>query len=195
MDNTITIKQFFENRIPEIANDWDNIKHLFHFKAIPPKTILLHEGDVAENVYIIKSEILRLWNNNDGKDITLQFFFENQFVASFESFYTDEPSSFTIESIEECELYVIQKNELLNLKDSYPQISEYMLQMISIRFIEYTKYFLSRIKDTPEQRYLDLKENYSEIIQRVPDYHIATYLGITPVSLCRIKQRLKNTVN
>ena len=126
-----------------------------------------------------------------GKDITLQFFFENQCVASFESFYTNRSSIFSIESVEETEVFIIDKTKILKLKEQYPSITEYILQMVSNRFIEYTKHFLSRIKDKPERRYISLKQMCPEVIARVPDCYVATYLGVTPVSLCRIKKRIE----
>lgn len=75
----------FLTEIPMLADNWAKIEHLFIRKEIPAKTILLAEGDVVNQIYFIDQGALRLCNNDDGRDITVQFFFENQIVASFES--------------------------------------------------------------------------------------------------------------
>ena len=66
------------------------------------------------------------------------------------------------------------------------------MNQLSERFIAYTEYFLSRIKESPEKRYISLLEKRPELVRRVPDHYIASFLGITPVSLSRIKKRIKS---
>ena len=69
-----------------------------------------------------------------------------------------------------------------------------MINYICERFIDYTNLFLSRIKNSPEQRYIELIKEYPDIINKIPHYYIASYLGITPVSFSRIRNRLKNQI-
>ena len=160
-------------------------------KEISAKTILLYEGDVADNIFYIKKGILRLWNNNDGKDVSLQFFFEGDVVASFESFYNETPSMYSIESIENSVIIVIPKKRVMELIQNDQTLEKNMYKMIALRFIDYTNYFLSRIKEKPEERYKSLLKKEPQVVSRVPDYYLASYLGITPVSLSRIKNRIK----
>ena len=136
--------------------------------SIPSKTMLLEEGKIADKLYFIRKGCLRLFFYNEGKDITFQFFFEGDFVASFDSLYKGTPSLFSLESIEPSEVYE---------------------EKIIERFSFYQHLFLSRIKNTPQQRYEELLKEYPNIIQRVPQHYIASYLGITPVSLSRIRNR------
>ncbi|MFS0985515.1 Crp/Fnr family transcriptional regulator [Enterococcus durans] len=161
-------------------------------KSVPENTTLLYEGDVADKIYFIKKGALRLWNNDDGKDITFQFFFEGQIVASYESFHLGKPSIFTIETIENTDLLVLEKRKLEHLLAESPDLIYLMMNQLSERFIAYTEYFLSRIKESPEKRYISLLEKRPELVRRVPDHYIASFLGITPVSLSRIKKRIKS---
>lgn len=78
-------------------------------KEIPTKTVLLKEGEIASNIYFIREGCLRQWFNKDGKDVSFQFFFENQSVASIESFWYVKPSLFTIESIEPSKILYINR--------------------------------------------------------------------------------------
>lgn len=77
--------------------------------SIPSKTMLLEEGKIADKLYFIRKGCLRLFFYNEGKDITFQFFFEGDFVASFDSLYKGTPSLFSLESIEPSEVMFIKK--------------------------------------------------------------------------------------
>ncbi|MFA7359588.1 MAG: Crp/Fnr family transcriptional regulator [Candidatus Kapaibacterium sp.] len=178
--------------IYKIENDKtnrDKFRSLLKEKDIPSKTILLLEGEVATRIHFIKKGCLRQWFNKDGKDITFQFFFEGQAVASIESFMCGQPSIYTIESIEPSTVISISKDSFEQLKREYPEFKEGFQEIMFKRFQNYSRLFLSRIKDTPHERYEDLIKNHPEIIKRIPQHYIASYLGITPISLSRIKNR------
>lgn len=82
--------------------------------SIPSKTMLLEEGKIADKLYFIRKGCLRLFFYNEGKDITFQFFFEGDFVASFDSLYKGTPSLFSLESIEPSEVLFIKKEDFYN---------------------------------------------------------------------------------
>ncbi|HZY37507.1 MAG TPA: Crp/Fnr family transcriptional regulator [Mucilaginibacter sp.] len=170
--------------------DWDKYAHLIKEKTVPAKTILLNEGDVSRYGYFIKQGCLRLWFNNKGKDITFQFFFENEAVSSVESFRSGEPSLFSIESIEPTTVYAISKKNFEQIFMSNPGYTAFIQETMVKRMSHYSKLFMSYIKNTPEERYRELLENAPHIIKRVPQHYIASYLGITSVSLSRIRNRM-----
>lgn len=161
------------------------------FKTIevPAKTILLREGEISKKAFFIESGCLRVWFNNNGKECTTQFFFDREMVSSIESFRTGAPGLFNIESIEPCVIKVITKAELDKIEQNSPIFRKRMEETILKRLFVYQKLFLSRIKDSPEKRYHDLLENNPEMILRIPQHYIASYLGITSVSLSRIRRR------
>ena len=156
---------------------------------MPAKTMLLREGEVSVKAYYIIKGCLRLWFNNNGKDITFQFFFEKEGVSSMESFRLQEPSLFNIETIEPCTLLVLTKKTFELLVNDMPGYNDYLHEVLHKRLAHYSKLFLSRIKNTPQERYAELLKEYPHIIQRVPQHYIASYLGITPVSLSRIRNK------
>ncbi len=160
-------------------------------KEIASKTILLKEGEISNTIFLIKKGCLREWFNKDGKDFTFQFFFEGQPVASIDSFMNHEPSLFTIESIEPSIIYSIKKSDFEKLLNIYPGLNTRFQDMIFDRFRHYGQLFLSRIKDTPQERYAELLKHNHNIIKRVPQHYIASFLGITPISLSRIRNRNK----
>lgn len=157
--------------------------------SVPSKTILLEEGIIAEKIYLIRKGCLRLFFYNEGKDITFQFFFEGDIVASFDSLYKHTPSIFYLESIEPAELTAIKREDFYNLINNDLFFRRLYEEKLIERFHAYQQLFLSRIKNTPQQRYKELLQEYPNIIQRVPQHYIASYLGITSVSLSRIRNR------
>jgi CRP-like cAMP-binding protein len=167
----------------------DKISSFFVERTVSSKTVLLQEGEISTHIFFVKKGCLRMLFNKDGKDITLQFFFEGQPVASIESFKTGQPSLFGIESIEPTTLVSINRADFEFLLHTYPELKDRFLELIFHRFSNYASLFLSRIKDSPQERYNDLVKNHPEIIRRVPQHYIASYLGITPISLSRIRNR------
>jgi CRP-like cAMP-binding protein len=169
--------------------EWDVFRHFFKREEIAAKTVLLSEGQVSKRAFYIERGCLRSGFNHEGKDITFQFFFEGEGVSSIESFRSNQPSLFTIESIEPCVIHSISKKDFQTMLDTSPAIRQQMEEQIFQRLIFYQKLFLSRIRDNPEKRYLELVENHAQILQRVPQHYIASFLGITSVSLSRIRNR------
>ena len=137
----------------------------------------------------IKEGCLRTWVNNDGKEITTQFFFEGDSVASIESFRTNQPSLYSIESIEPCKLRTISQHDFQAALEEIPELKKKMEEHLFRRFFQSQQFFYSFLKNKPQQRYEELIKLHPHIIQRVPQHYIASYLGITPVSLSRIRKR------
>jgi len=177
------------DKINKDKANYPQFKDSFVERKIASKTVLLKEGEISNHIHFIKRGCLRLWFNKDGKDITFQFFFEGQAVASIESFLSNQPSMFTLESIEPSTIFSIGKENFEQLQQFFPQMKESFHEILFQRFRNYSQLFLSRIKDSPQERYEDLIKNHPEIIRRIPQHYIASYLGITPISLSRIRNR------
>lgn len=158
--------------------------------SFPAKTVILEEGKVADRFYYVRSGCLRLAFNNNGKDVTFQFFFPGDIVASFDSLHNGTPSLFSLESIEASELTAIDGKALTAIIKANGSIRDEYENLLAERFHTYQLLFLSRIRSTPLQRYEELLRQNPEIVRRIPQHYIASYLGITAVSLSRIRERL-----
>lgn len=176
----------------EITAIFTTSPELTEKKTIPKKTTLVYEGEYAVKIYYIQKGIMRLWHNNDGNDVTVQFFTENQVVASFESFYLKQPSKFSLETLTDCAALAVTRETFEKLLANNQELQNILIEYVCRRFINYTNLFLSRIQYSPEQRYLELITHSPELLEKVPHHYIASYLGISPVSLSRIRARLKN---
>lgn len=165
----------------------------FKRMEVPAKTILLKEGEVSLHAYYVEKGMARAWYNNDGKDVTFQFFMENTMFSSLESFRKGLPSMVSFETIEPCVLWRIDKptvDKILSEVYEDPQLRDQFMDSIFERTFDYMKHFFSFIKDSPQQRYINLTREKPEIIKRVPQHYIASYLGITTVHLSRIKSKI-----
>lgn len=185
--------EHIKNKFPFPKEKWRKFIGSFERMEVPAKTVFLNEGEVSNNAFYLEKGIVRAWYNNDGKDVTFQFFLENTMFSSLESFKKGLPSMISFETVESCILYRIKKPDVeAFLEEVYenPEMRTFFMDALFERIFDYMKHFFSFIKDTPQQRYMQLAQEKPEIIKRVPQHYIASYLGITTVHLSRIKSRI-----
>jgi CRP-like cAMP-binding protein len=158
-------------------------------QKVKPRTILISEGEYAKELFYIRKGCVRAWFNHAGKETTLQFFFEGETVTAFESFMKEKVSTIYIETIENCEIQRISKAVFSNLIASESTFKDWFYQTAIDKLIIHSNRLLSLLKNKPYERYQELLAQNPEIIARIPQHYIASYLGITPVSLSRIRNR------
>ena len=180
-----------EQALPGLGDRWEEFTHLFRRRTVKAGTVLLKEGQVAGSMFMIEAGCLRTAFAHKGRDITSQFFFEGEAVSSFESFQFGTPSLFRIEAVERTVLWVISRPDLEQLLRENPGLRGTMDTRLLHRMAYYMRHLLSFLRDTPAERYALLLKERPQLVQRMPQYLIASYLGITPVSLSRIRGRVK----
>ncbi len=172
-----------------MKSKWNKFSQYFKQQEIPAKTILLAEGKISKTMFFIEKGCLRTWVNNDGKEITTQFFFEGDSVSSIESFRTNQPSLYSIQSLEPCILQTLSQKDFQAIIETSPDLKKEMEEHLFNRLLQAQQLFYSYLKNNPQKRYEELIKKHPEILQRVPQHYIASYLGITSVSLSRIRNR------
>lgn len=165
-------------------------QNAFTFREVPKNFTLISEGQIANELYFINKGLLRLYYNNDGDFITGYIFREHLFAGSYDSFLQSSPSIQCLETLEDSELLVLTKENLDGLYRSMPGINLLTRQIAEQRFINAQQILSSFILESPESRYLKFVQKDKDLFLRVPHHMIASYLGITPVSLSRIRKRL-----
>jgi CRP-like cAMP-binding protein len=172
---------------------WDKYLPFQKRMEVPAKTVLLAEGKKSQHYIFVEKGCIRAFFDRNGDDKTVQFFFENEGLTSFDSFVNNVPSLLTIETIEPSVIYLLPKKyvlQLLNELSNEPDFAPMILQLSARRQLHYMNEFVSFIRDTPEQRYLNLLQQRPHIVKRVPQHYIASYLGVSKVHLSRIKSKL-----
>jgi len=170
---------------------WEKYKHLWRSLEAPPLTLLLKEGEICKKVYLIKQGAVRTWFDGRDKEISFQFFFEGDVVYASDSLRRGTPSPFNIETMEPSTLYWIEAAGLDEIRRDAPLYNQ-ILDRVVERQEEFMQRFFTFLKDNPQQRYENLLKHKPEIVRRVPLQYIASYLGITQVSLSRIRARKRS---
>ena len=175
-----------------------NIKFLFKLlRNLSSKTfengeIIINEGDKINNVFYIRKGLVRSYLINEkGKEITFQLFAERQIFGNVHTILFNEPSKFTYETLENTKVYF---TDLKTFEDLSTSNSGFLKIDNRIFGRQIFKQAFQRIDSfvflSPEKRYQQYLKDYPNIINRVPDKYIANVLGITPVSLSRIRKRI-----
>jgi CRP-like cAMP-binding protein len=184
-----------ENFIRSLVNFSDEDIKKFLEKAVirevKKKTILLKEGDVSQEVFFIMKGCIRLFYIKDGDEISECFFTEGILGGAHDSFISQTPSRNWLETIEDSTLLTLSYTNLQLLYSEIPKMNELVRKVMEERFVYLQQLFTSHILDTPEQRYEKLVRERPDLINRVPQHQLATFLGITKVSLSRIRTRTK----
>jgi CRP-like cAMP-binding protein len=185
----IAFRQFIENYTTISDQDWVAISACFKQRTYEKDQILLAEGKICRCLYFIESGLLRYFIYKDGKDIT-KFFTEAPYCFTSQvSFTSEKPANENIQAIEKSivwEISLKQANDLLELK-SWSTFIRKLIQEVQF----YTEGILQEIQtETAENRYLKMLEKQPELVQRIPLKHLASYFGIAPQSLSRIRKKI-----
>jgi CRP-like cAMP-binding protein len=171
--------------------EFDFCKTLFIPKKLRKRQYLLQEGDVNKYTSFVEKGMLRTYTVDEkGNEPILQFSFEGWWVADLYSFLTDEPSKYNIEAMEDCELLLITKPSWDIMLDKVPALERYFRILIQNSLIATQQRLMGSISETAQEKYSKLINNFPGCLQRVPQHMIASYLGITPETLSRIRGQM-----
>jgi CRP-like cAMP-binding protein len=171
--------------------DFEFCKTHFITKKLRKKQYLLQEGDVCKYTSFVEKGMLRTFTVDEkGNEPILQFSMEGWWIADIYSFLTDEPSPYNIEALEECELLLITRPSWDILLEKVPAFERYFRILIQNNLIATQRRLMSSLSETAEEKYTKLINNFPGCIQRVPQHMIASYLGITPETLSRIRSQI-----
>ena len=168
------------------------VQQLFREVLLKKGDFFLHEGQVCRQVGFIVKGLLRYYINHDGEDKTYSFGKENDFVCNNESFIPQTPSTKIIQALEDCVLLQISYDDLQVFYASVKQGERFGRLVIEQVFIQTLQDLSSFYTESPEQRYERFILNHPDLKQRVSQYHIASYVGVKPQSLSRIRKRISS---
>jgi CRP-like cAMP-binding protein len=154
---------------------------------IKKNNILQPIGHTCKTIYFIKKGVARIYYFKEDIDVTESFAFENNIIVRVESLFANKPSKKGIQLLEDTELISIDATQLFKLYDQFPEIERLFRLIFEAAYVDTVNRIEGIQFHTAEERYSMLLKESSDVIKRVPLKHIASYLGITPVSLSRIR--------
>jgi CRP-like cAMP-binding protein len=172
-------------------SDLQELFSMARVRKVPAGGVYIEEGSTSKKLGFIRKGLVRGYSiKSNGDDVTLMLRWENQFVASHDAIILQQPSRFIYQALEDTTLMELDYGRLETLLDNNPKLSAHRNIFIMRMLAEALERMESFVLLTPEERYLQLLTSKPNIVNRVPNKYLATLLGITPVSLSRIRQRI-----
>ncbi len=166
------------------------VTYLFKEKTYKKGDFFLAEGQICKQVGFIVKGLMGYFINHDGEEKTYSFSQENDFVCNYESFLPQSPSSKIIQALEDCDIFVISHNDLQLFYANVREGERFGRIAIEAVFLQLLHDIGSFYTETPELRYQRFLKNHADLQQRISQYHIASFIGVKPQSLSRIRKRI-----
>lgn len=160
-------------------------------KKVYKRQLLFQEGNIAHYQYFVTKGCLRTYFiDNKGQEHNVQFAIEDWWTGDMHGFLTQKESRFNIIAIEDSEMLSIDKPSMEELYHKVPKFNSYFRQLLQNAFISFQDRILSGMSETAEERYVNFRKKYPSMDKRIPQNQIASFLGITPESLSRVRKNL-----
>lgn len=182
-----------ESFIPLTKEEKEMIEKKFVLIKVKRRNKLLKAGEICKNYFFVVSGVFRMFGVDDkGFEHTIQFAAESDWIADIGSFYSQKASKLHIEALEGAEVLGISQQDLFELFTTIPKLNRIFKVMIEHKYIELQDRVLQNFSSTAELRYLAFLEQYPHLKNRLPNTQIASYLGITPEFLSKIRKDIRD---
>jgi len=173
------------------AEELEKIKPFFIPKKIRKRQYLLQEGDVCKYTAFVEKGALRSYSLTEkGNEHIVQFALEGWWIGDQYSILTGEPSTYNIDALEDSELLLMTHTASEAMMEKVPRMEKYFRILLQNNMIAMQRRLVASLSLTAEEKYTKMLNAYPNIIQRVPQHMIASYLGITPETLSRIRKQM-----
>lgn len=192
MPNLDFIRAYIEDIAHVSDEDWDYFSAKLFKEEFRKKTIILKAGTVENHISFIEQGVVRLYVPKEfkEKEITFGFSFKNQFVSAYDSFLTQQPSNYELETLADTVMYRMSYQDLQEVY-KVTKIGNLIGRLVAERlFYIKSKREQSLLNETPKQRYLNLFSERPELIHVIPLKYVSSYIGVTPQALSRIRRQI-----
>ena len=183
--------QSLKSKVPFTEDELAIVKTYLTPKKLRKKQYLLQEGDVCKFISFVEKGALRSYTIDEkGVERIIQFALEGWTISDLYSFLTAEPATYTIDALEDSELLLISKSAHEELLQKMPKYETWIRIQITNAYIAMQRRLTSIISLSLEERYAAFTAAYPNIVQRVPQHMIASYMGLTPETLSRVRKKM-----
>ena len=184
-----TLRIYFNKFIKLNDAEWADFESCLTKETIENKSELLREGENCDFIAFIQEGIFRFYMVKDGEEKVIAFFFKGEFVTNYRSFLTGRPSEHYIEAMQDGVIYKINLQQLKGLYDKHHAIDRLGRLIAENLYLVVANRVDSFMLESPADRYNALVARGSVLLQEIPQYMIASYLGVKPETLSRIRKR------
>ncbi len=188
------LKQILQDSITITDAEWLLFKNELKVEKFKAKETIVRAGKIATNIYFIESGLMRSYYLQDGKEISTYFACDNQFISTFSSFITQTPSFEYLEAIEDTVVYALQSSvmtDLYNQSSKFEKLGRILAEKNYLCILDRTMVMQTK---TAKEKYIDFLNSYNrKIVMNVPQHQIASFLGIAPESLSRVRKEIVNS--
>lgn len=184
------IRKYFETILKLSEKDWQTFSSKLIKQDFPKKHLLLKAGQIENHLSFVEKGIIRFYIPKEESDLTFTFVFDNGFVSAYDSFLTQQPSIYNIETLTKTTIWRLTYDDLQAIYKETEIGNTIGRQASEDLFLKKSKRELSLLNETAEQRYLNLFTEQPRLLKQIPLKYIASYIGITPQSLSRIRKRI-----
>ncbi|MDW7693043.1 Crp/Fnr family transcriptional regulator [Flammeovirgaceae bacterium SG7u.111] len=171
-------------------NTWNEVKTLFTECSLKKGEFFLKEGEVAKNFGFLQQGVVRaFYRNNEGVEYNKHFFTKNNMIGGYSSLVTQLPNSINQQALTDCDLLIGNYRKLTDLLDKYQDLERLLRKIAERYFVDKEKREVEIVLLEANKRYAIFQSEYPQLEQLIPQYHIASYLGITPTQLSRIRAK------
>lgn len=180
-----------DNYLPLDTKEIEELKARAKMRSIKRRQFILQEGDVCRHYNFVAQGCFKMYYvDTKGYEHNIQFAAENDWITDIGSFHSEKPSKLYIEAVEPSQVIQIEKPDLLFFYTNHPKFNRTFRVIMEDKFVELQNRLLQNISFTAQEKYLDFLQYYSNLSNRLPNTQIASYLGITPEFLSKIRKNL-----
>jgi CRP/FNR family transcriptional regulator, anaerobic regulatory protein len=188
---TDQLRAFYTFFVPTLSDDsWAKMEPVLKVRTLKKGQLLVKEGVVCHHISFINKGLARMYYNTPEREVTMCFFNENTYVCDYPSFLSRKPAQVNVQAITDMTLVETVYEDLQDMYHQVPEANQMGRMIAEQLFIKMHDDKTADVRDTLEQRYMTLVNEQPWVLQHVPQYIIASYLGITPEALSRVKRRM-----
>ncbi len=185
------LRRHIENRISLTDEEFNICTKFFIPKKIRKRQFLLNEGDICNHTSFVNTGCLRIYKiDSKGAEHIIQFALADWWVTDMNSFLSGTPSLYNIDALQDSEILLLEKSAREELLNACPKMERFFRLLIEANHVANYRRVADSLSASAEERYLKFIKTYPALYEQVPQHQIASYLGITPQSLSRIRKEL-----
>ncbi len=185
------LRSHIEKRVTLTDAEFDLCRGFFVPKKVRKRQFLLHEGEVCRNIAFVTDGSLRAYSvNHKGEEDIIQFAIADWWISDLNSYLTGLPATYTIDAILDSEVLLLERAARETLLEAVPKMERFFRFLLEANYIASHQRIHDSLSSSAEERYLKFMKTYPALAEQIPQGYIASYLGITPQSLSRIRREL-----